>query len=108
MFIYIESPEFQAYDNVESSVRKASVFCMVAMHQVAGELLQPHLATLNGSKLKLLNLVRTKLGRLPKLSKIGCIRKTVRLRQRTPFLSAKRRIGIVGSESASRSQSYDF
>ena len=48
---------FQAYDNVESSVRKASVFCMVAMHQLAGDQLQPHLSSLNGSKLKLLNLV---------------------------------------------------
>ena len=47
---------FQAYDNVESSVRKASVFCMVALHQLAGESLQPHLSSLNGSKLKLLNL----------------------------------------------------
>lgn len=46
----------KAYDNVESSVRKASVFCMVAMHQIAGDQLQPHLSSLNGSKLKLLNL----------------------------------------------------
>ena len=47
---------FQAYDNVESSVRKASVFCMVALHQLVGDQLQPHLKCLNGSKLKLLNL----------------------------------------------------
>ena len=47
---------FQAYDNVESSVRKASVFCMVGLHQMVGEELQPHLECLNGSKLKLLNL----------------------------------------------------
>ena len=46
----------QAYDNVESSVRKASVFCMVALHQLVGDQLQPHLKCLNGSKLKLLNL----------------------------------------------------
>ena len=46
----------QAYDNVESSVRKAAVFCMVALHQLVGDDLQPHLETLNGSKLKLLNL----------------------------------------------------
>lgn len=46
----------KAYDNVESSVRKASVFCMVALHQLVGEGLQPHLSSLNGSKLKLLNL----------------------------------------------------
>ena len=49
-------PFFQAYDNVESSVRKASVFCMVALHQLVGDQLQPHLKCLNGSKLKLLNL----------------------------------------------------
>ena len=47
---------FQAYDNVESSVRKASVFCMVALHQLVGDQMQPHLSSLNGSKLKLLNL----------------------------------------------------
>ena len=52
LFFYI----FQAYDNVESSVRKASVFCMVALHQLVGDQLQPHLSSLNGSKLKLLNL----------------------------------------------------
>jgi CLIP-associating protein 1/2 len=46
----------RAYDNVESSVRKASVFCMVALHQLVGDQLQPHLKCLNGSKLKLLNL----------------------------------------------------
>merc|ERR1719204_2568188 len=46
----------KAYDNVESSVRKASVFCMVNLHQLVGESLQPHLSILNGSKLKLLNL----------------------------------------------------
>lgn len=47
---------FQAYDNVESSVRKAAVFCMVSLHQRVGDELQPHLECLNGSKLKLLNL----------------------------------------------------
>jgi len=46
----------RAYDNVESSVRKASVFCMVALHQLVGDQMQPHLSSLNGSKLKLLNL----------------------------------------------------
>merc|ERR1712029_1078670 len=47
----------KAYDNVESSVRKASVFCMVSLHQLVGDgSLQPHLSSLNGSKLKLLNL----------------------------------------------------
>ena len=48
---------FQAYDNVESSVRKASVFCIVSLHQLVGEAaLQPHLECLNGSKMKLLSL----------------------------------------------------
>ena len=48
---------FQAYDNVESSVRKASVFCIVAIHQLVGEgAIQPHLECLNGSKMKLLSL----------------------------------------------------
>ena len=47
----------QAYDNVESSVRKASVFCIVSLHQLVGEVaLQPHLECLNGSKMKLLSL----------------------------------------------------
>jgi len=47
----------KAYDNVESSVRKAAVFCMVALHQLVGdEALQPHLDCLNGSKMKLLSL----------------------------------------------------
>ena len=61
----------QAYDNVESSVRKAAVFCIVSLHQLVipeitwiicwqsqvGEAtLQPHLDCLNGSKMKLLSL----------------------------------------------------
>ncbi|XP_024919498.1 CLIP-associating protein 1a [Cynoglossus semilaevis] len=44
------------YDNTESSVRKASVFCLVAIYSVIGEDLKPHLAQLTGSKMKLLNL----------------------------------------------------
>jgi len=47
----------KAYDNVESSVRKAAVFCIVSLHQLVGEAtLQPHLDCLNGSKMKLLSL----------------------------------------------------
>lgn len=46
----------QGYDNTESSVRKASVFCLVAIYSVIGEDLKPHLAQLTGSKMKLLNL----------------------------------------------------
>uniref|UniRef100_A0A673CH24 Cytoplasmic linker associated protein 2 n=1 Tax=Sphaeramia orbicularis TaxID=375764 RepID=A0A673CH24_9TELE len=46
----------QGYNNSESSVRKASVFCLVAIHAVIGEDLKPHLSQLSSSKLKLLNL----------------------------------------------------
>ncbi|XP_040909120.1 CLIP-associating protein 2 isoform X19 [Toxotes jaculatrix] len=46
----------QGYDNSESSVRKACVFCLVAIHAVIGEDLKPHLSQLSSSKLKLLNL----------------------------------------------------
>uniref|UniRef100_A0A8C1RNR7 Cytoplasmic linker associated protein 1 n=1 Tax=Cyprinus carpio TaxID=7962 RepID=A0A8C1RNR7_CYPCA len=41
----------QGYDNTESSVRKASVFCLVAIYSVIGEDLKPHLQQLTGSKL---------------------------------------------------------
>ncbi|XP_076865018.1 CLIP-associating protein 2 isoform X9 [Brachyhypopomus gauderio] len=46
----------QGYDNSESSVRKACVFCLVAVYAIIGEDLKPHLSQLSGSKLKLLNL----------------------------------------------------
>ncbi|XDV51155.1 hypothetical protein PO909_020083 [Leuciscus waleckii] len=46
----------QGYDNTESSVRKASVFCLVAIYSIIGEDLKPHLQQLTGSKMKLLNL----------------------------------------------------
>ncbi|XP_067358347.1 CLIP-associating protein 2 isoform X36 [Channa argus] len=46
----------QGYDNSESSVRKACVFCLVAIHAVIGDDLKPHLGQLSSSKLKLLNL----------------------------------------------------
>ncbi|XP_066300653.1 CLIP-associating protein 1-like isoform X14 [Branchiostoma lanceolatum] len=46
----------QGYDNQESSVRKASVFALVALHTVLGDELKPHLSSLTGSKMKLLNL----------------------------------------------------
>ncbi|XP_037076913.1 CLIP-associating protein 1-A-like [Pollicipes pollicipes] len=46
-----------AYDNSESSVRKAAVFCMVTIHTLCGEeAMQPHLASLNATKMKLLSL----------------------------------------------------
>uniref|UniRef100_A0A667I7X3 Cytoplasmic linker associated protein 1 n=1 Tax=Lynx canadensis TaxID=61383 RepID=A0A667I7X3_LYNCA len=43
----------QGYDNTESSVRKASVFCLVAIYSVIGEELKPHLAQLTGSKVRI-------------------------------------------------------
>ncbi|XP_057683939.1 CLIP-associating protein 2 isoform X9 [Corythoichthys intestinalis] len=46
----------QGYDNSESSVRKACVFCLVAIYAVIGEDLKLHLSQLSSSKLKLLNL----------------------------------------------------
>lgn len=47
----------RAYDHSESCVRKAAVFCIVAVHQQVGaEALDKHLAVLSSTKLKLLNL----------------------------------------------------
>ena len=46
----------QAYDNPESAVRKAAVFCMVSIHGVVSEAMNPYLSSLNGSKMKLLKL----------------------------------------------------
>nr|XP_039267417.1 CLIP-associating protein 1-B-like isoform X9 [Styela clava] len=47
----------KGYDSTESSMRKAAVFCLVAIHQVIGEEdLQKHLSSLSGSKMKLLQL----------------------------------------------------
>uniref|UniRef100_A0A8C5WBH4 Cytoplasmic linker associated protein 2 n=1 Tax=Leptobrachium leishanense TaxID=445787 RepID=A0A8C5WBH4_9ANUR len=40
----------QGYDNSESSVRKACVFCLVAIHSIIGDDLKPHLSQLTGSK----------------------------------------------------------
>uniref|UniRef100_A0A8C4IZU7 Cytoplasmic linker associated protein 2 n=1 Tax=Dromaius novaehollandiae TaxID=8790 RepID=A0A8C4IZU7_DRONO len=59
--IKMQTPEIvpgliQGYDNSESSVRKACVFCLVAIHAVIGDELKPHLSQLTGSKMKLLNL----------------------------------------------------
>uniref|UniRef100_A0A670JWM7 Cytoplasmic linker associated protein 2 n=1 Tax=Podarcis muralis TaxID=64176 RepID=A0A670JWM7_PODMU len=44
----------QGYDNSESSVRKACVFCLVAIHAVIGDELKPHLSQLTGSKIVIL------------------------------------------------------
>ncbi|XP_068033454.1 CLIP-associating protein 1-B-like [Anomalospiza imberbis] len=46
----------QGYDNMENSVRKTSVFFLVAIYSVIGEELKPHLAQLTGNKMKLLDL----------------------------------------------------
>lgn len=45
----------KAFNSPESSVRKAAVFCMVALHMCTGEAVEPYLNELNGSKTKLLN-----------------------------------------------------
>ncbi|TWW65195.1 CLIP-associating protein 2 [Takifugu flavidus] len=52
----IQARQGDGYDNSESSVRKACVFCLVAIYTVIGEDLKPHLSQLSSSKLKLLNL----------------------------------------------------
>ncbi|XP_025016530.1 CLIP-associating protein 2 isoform X2 [Tetranychus urticae] len=49
-------PLIQAYDNPESAVRKAAVFCMVGVHGRVGERMKPYLNGLSGSKMKLLKL----------------------------------------------------
>ncbi|XP_054708100.1 CLIP-associating protein 1-like [Uloborus diversus] len=46
----------KACDHTESSVRKAAVFCMVAIHMKVGEAMQPHIVDLNSCRLKLLNI----------------------------------------------------
>ncbi|XP_033111961.1 CLIP-associating protein 1-like isoform X6 [Anneissia japonica] len=46
----------KSYDHQESSVRKASVFCLVAIHCTIGDDLKEYLKDLPGSKMKLLNL----------------------------------------------------
>ncbi|XP_030829292.1 CLIP-associating protein 1-A isoform X5 [Strongylocentrotus purpuratus] len=46
----------KSYDHTESSVRKASVFCLVAIYNIIGDKLKEKLADLPGSKMKLLNL----------------------------------------------------
>ncbi|XP_043233243.1 CLIP-associating protein 1-B-like [Amphibalanus amphitrite] len=47
----------KAYDNRESSVRKAAVFCIVTAHTVCGgSAVEPHLTALNATKMKLLRM----------------------------------------------------
>lgn len=40
----------RGYSHSESSVRKASVFCLVALHAVVGEKIREHLAKLSSSQ----------------------------------------------------------
>ncbi|KAK3106105.1 hypothetical protein FSP39_012814 [Pinctada imbricata] len=46
----------RGYDDSESQVRKAAVFCLVAIHASVGDVIWNHLTKLNYSKVKLLNL----------------------------------------------------
>ncbi|XP_014663048.1 PREDICTED: CLIP-associating protein 2-like isoform X2 [Priapulus caudatus] len=46
----------KGYDATESAARKASCFCLVAIHLAVGDDLLTYLSDLNGSKMKLLNL----------------------------------------------------
>ncbi len=44
----------QGYDHAESTVRKASVFCLVSLHNLVGQdVITPYLEVLNGSKVGL-------------------------------------------------------
>ncbi|KAF0757155.1 Uncharacterized protein FWK35_00015819 [Aphis craccivora] len=53
----IMSGLLQSYDNPDSAVRKSAVFCMVSLYKVFGSReFMPHISSLNGAKLKLLNL----------------------------------------------------
>ena len=49
--------QFQGYDDSDSSVRKASVFCLVAIYMVIGEDLRKYLSDLNLSKVSILLLM---------------------------------------------------
>jgi len=56
LLFLLNSHLYQAYDNPESAVRKAAVFCMVGVHGRVGERMKPYLNGLSGSKMKLLKL----------------------------------------------------
>ncbi|CAF0842998.1 unnamed protein product, partial [Didymodactylos carnosus] len=49
-----------SWDSETSSVRKAAVFCLVAVFLVVGESLRTYLQKLSASKLKLLNVYISK------------------------------------------------
>jgi len=53
----IMSGLLQSYDNPDSAVRKSAVYCMVSLYKAFGsQEFTPHISSLNGAKLKLLNL----------------------------------------------------
>jgi len=53
----IMSGLLQSYDNPDSAVRKSAVYCMVSLYKAFGsQEFKPHISSLNGAKLKLLNL----------------------------------------------------
>ncbi len=43
----------RGYSHSESSVRKASVFCLVAIHSVVGEKVRDHLSKLSSSQVRI-------------------------------------------------------
>eukprot|EP00102_Acyrthosiphon_pisum_P014965 XP_008185289.1 PREDICTED: CLIP-associating protein 1-like [Acyrthosiphon pisum] len=52
----IMSGLLQSYDNPDSAVRKSAVYCMVSLYKAFGsQEFTPHISSLNGAKLKLLN-----------------------------------------------------
>lgn len=55
-FIYFVQHFTQAYDSVECAVRKATVFCMVAIYGAVGEVMNTYLTELSTCKSKLLKL----------------------------------------------------
>uniref|UniRef100_A0A674ELG2 Cytoplasmic linker associated protein 1a n=1 Tax=Salmo trutta TaxID=8032 RepID=A0A674ELG2_SALTR len=68
----------QGYDNTESSVRKASVFCLVAIYSVIGEELKSHLQLLTGSKVRYLPLsFQVVLPRFRPFSSVLCLMNTI-------------------------------
>ncbi|XP_074598509.1 CLIP-associating protein 1-A-like isoform X2 [Brevipalpus obovatus] len=52
----IMPPLIKACDNPESSVRKSAIFTLVEIYKRTGDRMDPYLASMNGSKLKLLHL----------------------------------------------------
>jgi len=50
MYRYVLCLTLQGFDNAQSSVRKATVVCLVAVYLCVGEELRPYLKELNGSK----------------------------------------------------------